>query len=289
MSERYTVQTKGKPVATQTVAPFTRLKLHRSVPMEHLVEIESPANPRVKSWLALSKRSERDRTERFLIEGHREATRAADLLTVLETVVCPEYAGETLDLPNVVTVNARVFDKLSRRQRPDGVLVVAQQPDFALSSFAPPEPALVLVADGIEKPGNIGAIIRSCDALGAAFIGASLGTDITNPNVVRSAQGSLFSTPLAITNRQGAIEWFTDQSAIVVADSCTTATSLWDLDMTSPISIVIGSEHAGVDAEWLDAGTAAMVPMHGAADSLNASVAAAIFAAEATRQRRRSG
>lgn len=254
--------------------------------MEHLVDIESPANPRVKSWLALSKRSERDRTERFLIEGHREATRAGELLTILETVVCLEYATDPPDLPNMVTVNARVFDKLSHRQRPDGVLIIAQHPDFALRSFAPPEPALVVVADGIEKPGNIGAIIRSCDAMGAAFIGASLGTDITNPNVVRSAQGSLFSTPLAVTNREAAVTWCTEHTTIVVAHQSTTAASLWDLDLTSPVSIVIGSEHAGVNAAWLDVGTAAMVPMQGAADSLNASVTAGIFTAETTRQRR---
>lgn len=254
--------------------------------MEHLIDIESPANPRVKSWLALSKRSERDRTGRFLIEGNREATRAADLLTIVETVVCLEYAGGTVDLPNIVTVNARVFNKLSHRQRPDGVLVIAQQPDFALSSFAPPEPALVLVADGIEKPGNIGAIIRSCDAMGAAFIGASLGTDITNPNVVRSAQGSLFSTALAVTNRQTAIGWCTANTTIVVAHTSPSSAVLWDLDLTQPLSIVIGSEHEGIDATWLEAGRAAMVPMHGSADSLNASVAAGIFTAEATRQRR---
>ncbi|MFV1999204.1 MAG: TrmH family RNA methyltransferase [Acidimicrobiia bacterium] len=256
--------------------------------MEHPVDIESPANPRVKSWLALSKRSERDRTERFVIEGHREATRAGNLLTILETVICPEYAGGSPDLPKVVTVNTRVFDKLSHRQRPDGVLVIAQQPNVALANFAPPDPALILVADGIEKPGNIGAILRSCDAMGAGFIGASLGTDITNPNVVRSAQGSLFSTPIAVTNREAAMEWCTEHTSIIVAHTSTTAASLWDLDLTSPTSIVIGSEHEGVDATWLDVGIAAMVPMQGAADSLNASVAAGIFTAEATRQRRGS-
>jgi len=254
--------------------------------MEHFVEIESPANPRVKSWLALSKRSERDRTERFPIEGRREATRAARLLTIVETVVCPEYAVDSPDLPNVVTVSTRVFDKLSHRQRPDGVYVVAQRPTFALSRFAPPEPALVVVADGIEKPGNVGAIIRSCDAMGAAFIGASLGTDVTNPNVVRAAQGSLFSTPLAITNREAAIEWCTEHTSVVVAHQSTTSATLWDLDLTTPTSIVIGGEHDGIHATWFDAGLATMVPMQGTADSLNASVAAGIFTAEAVRQRR---
>lgn len=253
--------------------------------MEQPVDIESLANPRVKGWLALSKRSERDRTDRFLIEGHRESTRAGTLLTILETVLCPEYADDLSGFTNVVTVSKRVFDKLSHRQRPDGVLVVAQSPDRNLSLFVPAEPALIVVADGIEKPGNIGAILRSCDAMGAAFIGASMGTDITNPNVVRAAQGSLFSTPLAITNTESAIEWCTQHTAVVVAHTSDRATSVWDIDMTQPTSIVIGSEHEGVDSRWLDAGTETMVPMHGTADSLNASVAAAIFAFEATRQR----
>ncbi|NHZ70281.1 MAG: RNA methyltransferase [Proteobacteria bacterium] len=250
------------------------------------VDIESVANPRVKSWAALARRSERDRSGRFIVEGHREAVRAARLLTIAESVVCPEYAQSPPDLPNMVTVSMRVFDKLSHRQHPDGVLVVAIAPHFSLDAFSPAEPALVLVADGLEKPGNIGAILRTCDAMGASFIGSSLATDITNPNVVRSAQGSLFSTNIAVTSREAALAWCTQHTSVVVAHPDPMAKILWDLDLTRPTSLVIGSEHAGVDHAWLGAGTPTVVPMQGSADSLNTSVAAALFISEANRQRR---
>jgi len=248
-------------------------------------DIESPANPRVRSWLSLSKRSEIDRTGTFVIEGVREATRALDLVEAIEVIVCPSYAPRDVDLPGAVTVSRRVFDRLSNRQHPDGVALIARQPDHHLSSFSPPDPALVLVGDGIEKPGNIGAILRNCDAFGAAFLGASLGTDLTNPKVVRSAQGSLFSSPVAAADRQDAIDWCVANTDVVVAHPFEDGAELWSLDLTRPTSIVIGAEHAGVHEDWLAVGTPAIVPMRGAADSLNASVTAGIFLAEAVRQK----
>ncbi|MCL1592826.1 MAG: RNA methyltransferase [Actinomycetia bacterium] len=250
------------------------------------VDIESMANPRVKSWAALTRRSERDRSGRFIVEGLREASRAAGLLTIAESIVCPEYAQEDPGLPNTVTVSARVFDKLSHRQHPDGVLVIALAPEFSLDRFSPPSPALVLVADGLEKPGNIGAILRTCDAMGASFIGSSLATDISNPNVVRSAQGSLFSTHIAVANRDAAIAWCSDHTSVVIAHLDPTAKTPWDLDLSVPTSIVIGSEHDGVDPSWMGVGSPAVVPTQGTADSLNASVTAAMFLSEASRQRR---
>jgi TrmH family RNA methyltransferase len=127
-------------------------------------------------------------------------------------------------------------------------------------------------------------MLRTCDALGAAFVGSSLGTDIVNPNVIRAAQGSVFATPLASVERTDAVEWAGSLTRIVVAHPAG-ATSLWDEDLTGPTTIVIGSEHAGVASEWLDVGTHTFIPTPGAADSLNASVSGAIFLAEATRQR----
>ncbi len=247
-------------------------------------DIESPANPRVRSWLSLSKRSGRDRTGTFIIEGVREVARALDLIDAVEVIVCPPYAPSDVDLPGAVTVSRRVFDKLSNRQHPDGVALIARQPDHRLSSFSPPDPALVLVGDGIEKPGNIGAILRTCDAFGAAFLGASLGTDLTNPNVVRSAQGSLFSSPIATADRGAAIDWCVANTSVVVAHPYEGGAGLWSLDLTPPTSIVIGAEHEGVHGDWLAVGAPAFVPMRGAADSLNASVTAGIFLAEAVRQ-----
>jgi TrmH family RNA methyltransferase len=253
--------------------------------MSEYLDLESTTNPRVKAWASLGKRSERDRTGLFLIEGARESLRAKDLLDVVEVIVCPEYVSDDVFLPTATTVSQRVFDKISRRQHPDGVALIARKPDHRLESFTPPDPALVLVGDAIEKPGNIGAILRTCDSFGAGFIGSSLKTDMVNPNVIRAAQGSLFSPPIAMADRNEAIAWCTANTRAIVAHPEEGGRSLWDVDLTRPTSIIIGAEHEGVDSSWLDAGEPVSLPVTGAADSLNASVTAAVFLAEALRQR----
>jgi TrmH family RNA methyltransferase len=248
-------------------------------------DIESAANPRVRGWVSLSKRSVRDETGTFLIEGARETERALRTLAVKEVVWCPQYgAAPDAGTVSVTTVSVRVFDRISRRQNPDGVAAVGTIPDISIDSFTPTNPPLVLVGDATEKPGNIGAMLRSCDAFGAGFLGSSLGTDLANPNVIRAAQGSIFATPLASAVREEAITWATGNTQIVVAHPAG-ASPLWDRDLTGPTTIVIGSEHAGVHSRWLDVGSAASIPMAGLADSLNASVTAGVYLAEAARQR----
>jgi TrmH family RNA methyltransferase len=248
-------------------------------------DIESTVNPRAKAWASLSKRSVRDETGTFLIEGTRETERALESLTIKEVIWCPEYGAEPdAGEGQLTTVSTRVFDKISRRQNPDGVAAVGVTPHMTLTSFAPTGTALVLVGDAIEKPGNIGAMLRSCDAFGAAFIGSALGTDLVNPNVIRAAQGSIFTTPLASAARAAAIEWAIEHTRILVAHP-EGAVSLWGQDLTGPTTIVIGSEHAGVDGQWLEVGAPTFIPTAGVADSLNASVSAGVFLAEAARQR----
>jgi TrmH family RNA methyltransferase len=249
------------------------------------LDIESTTNPRLKTWLSLGKRAERDRSGTFLLEGRRETERATQYLDLQELIWCPEYGDEPeMNGPRLTTVSTRVFDKLSRRQNPDGIAAIARTPDMSLTSFNPTGVPLVLVADAMEKPGNIGAMLRSCDAFGAAFIGSSLATDLVNPNVIRSAQGSLFTTPLASVPRAEAIQWCAANTNIVVAHPIG-ATSLWMSNMTSPTTVVIGSEHAGVHPQWLEVGAPTLIPMAGVADSLNASVSAGVFLGEAARQR----
>jgi TrmH family RNA methyltransferase len=253
--------------------------------MNEYLDLESTTNPRVKAWASLAKRSERDSSRTFLIEGARESLRAKDLLDVVEVIVCPDYVSDDIYLPTATTVSQRVFDKISRRQHPDGVALIARHPDHRLASFSPQDPALVLVGDAIEKPGNIGGMVRTCDSFGAGFIGSSLKTDMENPNVIRAAQGSLFSQPIATGDRSEAMGWCTANTQVVVAHPDEGGTSLWDVDLTQPTSIIIGAEHEGVDPSWLEAGEHVSIPVAGSADSLNASVTAAVFLAEALRQR----
>lgn len=249
------------------------------------IDVESTANPRVKSWIGLSKRSQRDRSGTFLIEGARESERAGQRLDIVEIIWCPDFHGEMPrpDAP-ITTVSTRVFEKISHRQNPDGVAAVARTPIMSLESFDVGVNPLVLVADGIEKPGNIGAMLRSCDAFGASFMGSSLATDIVNPNVVRAAQGSLFATATADVILDEAIDWCTAHTSVIVAHP-TGVSSLWEQNLSGPTSIVVGSEHAGVDPRWLAAGNPVFIPMTGIADSLNASVSAGVFLAETARQR----
>jgi TrmH family RNA methyltransferase len=250
------------------------------------LDIESTANPRVKAWVSLSNRAGRDSNRAFLIEGARETERARGRVRVREIIWCPEY-GVQPEAGHVqfTIVSKRVFDKISRRQNPDGVAAVAETPDMSLASFAQSTPSLVLIADAIEKPGNLGAMLRSCDAFGAGLIGSSLGTDLVNPNVIRSAQGSFFTTPIASASRRECVEWAIDHTRIIVAHPTAGVSLLWEQDMRGPTSIVIGSEHAGVDPQWLEVGVATSIPMGGIADSLNASVSAGVFLAEVARQR----
>jgi TrmH family RNA methyltransferase len=249
------------------------------------LDIESTTNPRVKAWVSLSNRAGRNSNRAFLIEGARETERALGRVRVREIIWCPEYGAQPeAGHVQFTIVSKRVFDKISRRQNPDGVAAVAETPDMSLASFTQSEPSLVLVADAIEKPGNLGAMLRSCDAFGAGLIGSSLGTDLVNPNVIRSAQGSFFTTPIASVSRGECVEWAIENTRIIVAHP-TADISLWEQDMRGPTSIVIGSEHAGVDPQWLEVGVPTFIPMGGVADSLNASVSAGVFLSEAARQR----
>jgi TrmH family RNA methyltransferase len=242
-------------------------------------EIESPQNPRIKAWRALWSRAERERTGTFLIEGERETIRALDHLRVVTTIVRSDRTD--IDLPGTVTVSGRAFERLSSRENPDGVAAIFEVPHRELHDI---DRDLVLVADGIEKPGNIGAMIRTADSFGAAFVGSSLATDLFNPNVVRSAQGSLFAIPTAAADRGEVIEWI-DPAASVIVASPDADVSVWETDLRGASVVVVGSEHAGVHPSWLDVGARTCIPTTGLADSLNASVAAAIFLAEAARQR----
>ena len=249
------------------------------------LDIESAANQRARAWVALSRRSARDHTGTFLIEGRRETLRALDHLSIDEVIWCPDLGERPIVADTSVTrVSSRVFEKLSHRQSPDGIAAVARTPDLSLETFHSVPPALVLVADGVEKPGNIGAMLRTCDAFGAAFVGSAIGTDIVNPNVVRSAQGSLFTVPIAVAPRADSIAWCRKNTTIVVAHPGADA-SLWEADLAGPTTIVVGAEHSGVDSRWFEAGVPTSIPMAGIADSLNASVSAGVFLSEAARQR----
>ncbi|GMQ84527.1 MAG: RNA methyltransferase [Acidimicrobiia bacterium] len=252
-------------------------------------EITSTSNPHVMSLSKLKTRRGRKAASRFLIEGARELGRAVESGRVIDEIIfCPDIASAAA--ASVVS-NATVavthlasapFDKLSIRQSPDGILGVAPMWSLDLDAI---ERDLVLIAEAIEKPGNLGAMLRTADAAGAGVVVADPTVDVFNPNVVRASQGALFTVPLAVTDSETAKVWAVDRGSVVVTTPDAND-SLWETDLTGAVGVVIGSEDEGVTGGWLHIGTAIRIPMVGEADSLNASVAAAIVLYEALRQRR---
>jgi len=258
------------------------------------LDITSPSNPVIRSAAALRRRRERDRTGRFLVEGRRETSRAFDAgLPVVELFIAPELAGDVdpiLDMATGVkvpvrTVSSRAFAKLSGRSGPDGVLAVAETPPFDLDRAIAAE--LLLVAEGIEKPGNLGAMVRTADAAGAGVLVVDPVVDPVNPSVIRASQGTIFFVPVGVTSTPTAIEACGDRRIVVGTPEA--RRRHWDLDMTGPTAIVVGPEDTGVSEPWRTAGEPVAVPMRGRGDSLNASVAAAVLLYEAVRQRSVSG
>lgn len=182
---------------------------------------------------------------------------------------------------DVLELSPAAFRKLSVRNNPDGLAVVAARIGTDVERLA--GVSLVLVAEGMEKPGNIGAMMRTADAAGAGVLLASAVADVFNPNVIRASQGALFTVPVAVADAAEARSWLEERIAVVVATPQASG-PYWDFDLSGPTAIVVGAEHEGISPVWDDL-PAVRIPMVGAADSLNASVAAAVLLFEAVRQR----
>lgn len=252
--------------------------------------ITSADNPRIKAIAKLKTARQRRRTGLFLIEGNREVRRAIESGIVIDTlVVCDELLGadpvpeSTAEIINVAPAPMR---RIAMRQNPPGTIAVAGQFDTTLERLDVASPPLVLVAEGIEKPGNLGAMMRTCDGAAAALVVADAGTDLFNPNVIRSSQGALFTVPVASTSAGHVVEWLEMREMPLIGGYPAAATEIWDVDLTGPVAVLVGAEDVGISERWDAVTTPVRIPMAGAADSLNASVSAALFLYEAVRQRR---
>ena len=259
--------------------------------------IASLQNRRVKALVRLRTRRERERENAFGVEGYRELRRAlAWGAHWREVYCCPslylggneeELLGHVEGRVPVFEVTEPVFRKVSYRDRPEGLLAVLAQPQLALSDLRPGPAPLVLVVESVEKPGNLGAMLRTAEAAGAgAVVVADPVTDVFNPNVVRASLGSLFTLPLAVASGRRALAWLRDSGMAVVA-ACPYADRLhWEADLAGPVALVIGSEQYGLSELWRSAADRQVrIPMSGTVDSLNAGAAAAVVLFEARRQR----
>ena len=261
--------------------------------------VSSLANTRVKQVIKLRQRSHRDDEGRMLIEGYRELKRALDNGHPVSVLFFCRgwWQGQNEESlvqrsresgAELVECTEAVFAKMSYRDRPEGLLAVAPQVRRALASLAPPADALVIVAEAIEKPGNLGTILRSADAAGAcAVIVCDRCTDVNNPNVVRASIGTLFALPVVECSSAEALEWLKRERFRIVATSPHAEELYSDVDLTGRVAFVVGAEQYGLSDRWLrEAGTNVRMPMLGQADSLNVASATTILLYEAVRQRR---
>lgn len=261
-------------------------------------KITSLQNPRVKQLVRLRERRERDEAGRFLIEGYREVRRALEKqVRLAELYYCPEWflgenerallaQAEAAGTP-LFELAKEAFAKVSYRDRPDGLLAVAPQWRKGLADLVLTPRPFLLVVESIEKPGNLGTILRSADAAGVeAVIVCDAVTDIFNPNVVRSSTGVLFSVPVVVADSATVRAWLAERGIRVVATTPDTPLLYTQADLTGPLAIVMGSEQYGLSPFWLqEANQLVRIPMAGQADSLNVAMATIITLFEAVRQR----
>jgi RNA methyltransferase, TrmH family len=261
-------------------------------------DIASAANPRVKAAVRLRDRRERDRTGRTIVDGARETLRALDgAARVVEAYIC-EPLITSIDARtavtrlrdaevSVLTTSESAFGKVAFGDRADGVVAVVEIPTTDIDRLHLPADPLVLVVEAVEKPGNLGAMLRTADGAGAdALIAASPITDVYNPNVIRASLGTVFTVPIAMAPTTDVLAWLRRVPVRIVAARVDANALYTDIDLRGAVAIVVGNEAGGLGNTWSGSDVIAVrLPMLGTADSLNVSAAAAILLYEARRQR----
>jgi TrmH family RNA methyltransferase len=258
-----------------------------------MVKITSVQNGKVKEIARLSSRKGRDESGFFLIEGTREVQRAKAAGFVIEELLfCPTLFSnadsEALLESDSMECSEEVFHKLCYREGPDGILAVAKQKHRKLSQLKLQPNTFIVVAESIEKPGNLGTILRSSDAAGvdAVFV-CDPTTDIYNPNVVRSSVGTLFSVPIYEVTSYEARTFFKENHISIVAATPHAKEEFTQANFQGPVAIAVGSEQLGLSETWMNqANIQVRIPMMGIADSLNVASATTLILYEVLRQRR---
>jgi TrmH family RNA methyltransferase len=260
--------------------------------------ITSPQNPRVKLALKLRDAKGRAQQGRIIIDGCREVTRALVAgVRVVEAFVCQELDNRhalhslirLLAAQNVPLfgITRAVLERLAFGNRAEGVIAVAEPPRRTLADLVLPPVPLVAVLEAVEKPGNVGAVLRSADATGvSAVIVTDPGTDLYNPNCIRASLGTVFSVPVCTATSQQALDWLRAQALTVYAARLDNAADYRQVQLAPRAAVVLGSEVAGLSQQWHAPDILGLkLPMLGVADSLNISATAAVLFYEALRQR----
>jgi TrmH family RNA methyltransferase len=256
--------------------------------------ITSVQNERVKRITKLQRKASARRVEGLtVIEGAREVQRAIENgWQPTELWVCPELGNDhsrmSANEREGVECSRAVFEKISYREGSDGILAVGPLVGKTLSDLVLPENPLIRVAEGLEKPGNLGALLRTADGAGAdAVIVCDAATDLNNPNVIRASIGTLFYLPIAEASTEETISFLKEKGIRTLSAMPEATMKYTEIDLRGPTAIVVGAEDRGLSAVWeTQADLNVNIPMLGKNDSLNVSVSAAILLYEAVRQRR---
>lgn len=258
--------------------------------------ITSFQNSKIKKLSRLKNRNERDRSSLFLIEGYRELKRASEGGVDFDSLfISPELFLGNHEGPLIKAIGAEnfqlpplLFKKISYRDRPDGLIGVAKQMRRQLQDLHPKNQApLYVVAESIEKPGNLGTILRSSDGAGAdAVIVCDRCTDIYNPNVVRASVGTLFTLPVIESTGEESYLWLKKRGVQIVAATPSAVLRYTEAPLAGPLAVVFGTEQLGLSDFWMKrADIRVKIPMLGKSDSLNVAMATTLILYEVMRQR----
>jgi RNA methyltransferase, TrmH family len=256
--------------------------------------ITSPQNAKIKNIIALEKPRERKKQDVFIIEGIKELTLAIEGGYQINSVFfCPDIINEHALLNIVkkenllIPVEKSVFEKIAYRESTGGIIALAKPKQNSLEDFHLSKNPLLLVLEGVEKPGNLGAILRTADAAGVdGVIICDPHTDFYNANVIRSSVGCVFTKQIAAATSEQSIQWLKQKGISIYCTYLQASKSYHLTDFTKPCAIIMGTESTGLSDVWVKSSDAnIIIPMQGKIDSMNVSTAAAVVVFEAKRQR----
>lgn len=263
--------------------------------------ITSKQNPTIKAVANLRRRREREQSGMTLVDGYEELVCVLDAGVRIKTLLyCPELmgSGQQQRLEELLASGADalelsrpVFEKLAYREGPDGWLAVVPAPKADLSALKLGQNPFVLILEAVEKPGNIGAMLRTADAAGVdAVISVDGVTDWGNPNIIRGSKGAVFAVPVAEASVEDTRDWLRQHGVTVIASTPDTSMLYTEPDLTNGVAITVGSEKYGHSSVWLkNADATVRIPMAGKVNSLNVATSAALLMYEVVRQRGAQG
>ncbi len=258
------------------------------------MKIRSVANPRIRRIRSLRRPAARREQGVTIVEGLREWTRVREAGGRIEELyLCPDLTApgaaglEGMPADAVFEVTPAVYERIAYGDRREGILAVVRVPQGRLTDLPRDPRPLFVVIDGVEKPGNLGAVLRTCEAVGVrGLIVTGAGCDVWSPNVVRASLGAVFAVPVVVADAEETVSFLRERDVPIIAAVPGAGEIYWEGDLKGPSAFVLGNEQRGVGAFWTErAQRCVSIPQRGRGDSLNVSVAAAVLLYESLRQR----